>query len=173
MRPFKTVGILLFSIAGVIASLLVIGSLASRPPKESKITSDFRAHRAAYEQMRAMLLGDKSVDVVADWGVLANGSLISHVPPDGGMPLKRYQEYLALFKDTGALAAARMQQPLETRFAVWGSGFAGDTRHVAVSWLDHEPPNTASSLAAFYETPKPRSPAYVPIEGNWYIWADW
>ena len=142
------------------------------PPRESKITTDFRAHRAEYEQLRKMLLDDKDVDVVADWGVLTNGSPISKTPPDG-MPIKRYQEYLALLKETGARAVSQMREPAEARILVWGSGWAADTRHVAVSWLANEPSNTMVSLEAFYRTPKPRKPVYIHIEGNWYIWADW
>jgi hypothetical protein len=39
--------------------------ISSTPPKESKIISDFNAHRAAYEQMRMMLSEDKGVEGVA------------------------------------------------------------------------------------------------------------
>jgi hypothetical protein len=112
----------------LIAALLIVVSVSSRPPKQSKITSNFVVHRTAYEQLRKMLLDDKGVEVVAPWGVLTNDSPISKMPPDGGMPIKRYQEYLALLKEIGASAAARMKEPPETRFVVWGSGFAGDTQ---------------------------------------------
>ena len=40
-------------------------------------------------------------------------------------------------------------------------------------WRERAPLNTMTSLEAFYQTPQPRKPVYVPIEGNWYIWADW
>ena len=173
MRPFNRIAIILFSVVALIASLLIVGSLSSRPPNESKITSDFRAHRVAYEQVRKMLLDDKGVDGIAPWGVSTTDSPISKMPPDGGMPVKRYQEYLASLKEIGAVAVAEGKEPLETRFLIWRSGFAGDSRHVAVSWLDREPSNTAMSLDAFYRTAKPRNPAYIHIDGNWYIWADW
>lgn len=173
MRPLKRIAIILFSIVAVIASLRIVVSLSTGPPKESKISTDFRAHRAEYEQLRNMLLDDKDVDVVADWGVLANDSPISKMPPDGGMPIKRYQEYLALLKKSGAQAVTQMRKPAEIRILVWSSGWAADTRHVAVSWLDGAPSNTAASLEAFYRTPKPRNPAYIHKDDNWYIWADW
>jgi hypothetical protein len=172
MRSFKWVAIILSSVIALIASLLIVVSLSMRPPRESKITTDFRAHRGEYEQLRKMLLDDKDVDVIADWGVLTNDSPISRTPPDG-MPIKRYQEYLALLKDTGARAVAQMREPPEARILIWGSGWGADTRHVAVSWLASEPPNTMASLEAFYRTPKPRNPVYIHIDGNWYIWADW
>src|SRR5579862_7440767 len=56
---------------------------------------------------------------------------------------------------------------------VWVSGWAGDTRHVDVCWVDQEPTNQVASLDDFYKTPKPRSPVFKRIEGNWYFWADW
>jgi len=87
------------------------------------------------------------------------------------MPVKRYQEYLALLKEVGAIRVSHEEEPAEVSFAIWGSGFAGETRHVWVCWLKREPPNTATSLEAFYETQKPRTPSYVHIDDNWYIGA--
>jgi hypothetical protein len=173
MRLFKLIGIVLSFVVAFIALLLIAISVSMRPPKESKITSSFRAHRGGFEQLRKMLLDDKDVHLVATWGVLTIDSPISKMPPDGDMPIKRYQQYLALLKEIGATSVGRWENPPETKFLVWGSGFAADTRHVAVAWVDQEPPNTMLSLEAFYRTPKPRNLAYIHIDGNWYIWADW
>ena len=171
MRSFRHIAII--SVVALIASLFIIVSVASRPPKESKIIRDFSGHRAAYEQVRTMLSEDKGVDIVADWGIENTDSPISKIPPDGGMPVVRYQEYLALLKQIGASRVGRGPEPLEVGFGVWGSGWGGDTRHVEVCWLEREPSNTVVSLDAFYRTAKPRNPSYVHIDGNWYIWADW
>jgi hypothetical protein len=170
MRSFRHIAII--SVVAF-ASLFIIMSVTSRPTKESKIIRDFDAHRVAYEQVRTMLSKDKGVDLVADWGIENTGSPISKIPPDGGMPVERYQQYLALLKAIGASRVARGPEPLEVGFGVWGSGFAGDTRHVEVCWLEREPSNTVASLDAFYRTAKPRNPSYVHIDGHWYIWADW
>ncbi|HEY2860784.1 MAG TPA: hypothetical protein VGJ21_20400 [Terracidiphilus sp.] len=110
---------------------------------------------------------------IAPWGVDWYDSLIWKIPPDGGMPVKRYQEYLALLKDIGASRVGQEQGPLEVSFGTWGSGWGGDTRHIEITWLERQPPNIAASLEAFYKTEKPRKPSYVHIDGNWYIWADW
>jgi hypothetical protein len=165
--------IILSSVVACFALLLTIVSITSRPPKESKIISDFNAHRAAYEQVRTMLSEDKGVDLVADWGIENTGSPMSKIPPDGEMPVARYQEYLALLKQTRAKLVARGEEPHEVCFGTWASGFAGETRHLEVCWLEREPSNTVASLDAFYATPKPRKPSYAPIDGNWHIWADW
>ena len=95
------------------------------------------------------------------------------MPPDGGVPVQKYEEYLALLKAIGAKAVSRGEAPLEVRLLVWRSGFAGDSRHVAIAWKDREPMNTVNSLDEFYQTSKPRRPVYRHINGNWYIWADW
>ena len=171
MRSFRHIAII--SVVAFIASLFIIMSVTSRPPQESKIIRDFSAHRAAYEQVRTMLSEDKGVDTVADYGIENTDSPISRIPPDGGMPVVRYQEYLALLKQIGASRVGRGSQPLRVAFDVWGSGWGGDTRHVDVCWLEREPSNTVASLDAFYRTAKPRNPSYVHIDGNWYIWADW
>ena len=173
MEPMRFRHIALISIAALIASLFIIVLVTSRPPKESKIIRDFSAHRAAYEQVRTLLLGDKDVAAVADYGVENADSPISKIPPDGGMPAVRYQEYLALLKQIGASRVGRGSQPLRVAFDVWASGWGGDTRHVNICWMEREPSNTVGSLDAFYRTAKPRNPSYVHIDGHWYIWADW
>ena len=174
MRTFTRFAAISFSIAvALIASFLIFVFISSRPPKEHRIISDFRAHRASYKRVRTMLLEDKDVVGVAPWGIQAEGSGLWKNPPDGGMPVARYQEYLALLKEIGANRVGRGGGPLEISFGVWRSGFAADTRHVDVAWLEREPPNIVVSLDAFCRTDKPRHPSYVHIDDNWYIWADW
>jgi hypothetical protein len=173
MRSFRHIAIIITFFVALIASLFIIGAVSSRPPQESKIISEFGARRAAYEQVLTMLSQDEGVEGVASWGIRTTGSPVSKMPPDGGMPAKRYQEYLALLKEIGASAVSKEREPLEVRFLVWRSGFAGDSRHVVVCWLEREPSHTMPSLDAFYRTAKPRSPAYVHIDSKWYIWADW
>ena len=173
MRSFRRFAIISFAVLAFIASLFIILSISSRPPNEDKIVSDFKAHRSSYERVRTMLSEDKDVEGVAPWGIQPDGSPIWKIPPDGGMPVKRYQEYLALLKQTGASRVGQGGNPLEVSFGVWASGWGGDTRHVDVSWLEREPSNTVVSLDAFYRTDKPRRSSYVHIDGNWYIWADW
>jgi hypothetical protein len=170
----KQIGAILFSIVAALVLLLFISNISSRPPKESKVIEDFYNHRAAFDQLRNMLLADKDLTDVADWGVRTVDSPISQMPPEGGVSVSRYHQYLALLREIGARAvASSREKPEEFRVLVWRAGFAGDTRHIAISWLESEPKNTISSLDEFYRTDKPRNPVYRRIEGNWYIWADW
>ena len=173
MRFSRIVTIIFLVVVACIASLCIIAVVSSTPPRESKIESEFRAQRAVYERVLTMFREDEGVDTVADWGIQTKGSVLSATPPEGGMSAERYQEYLALLKKIGAGGVSRGENPLEVRFLVWGSGFGGDTRHVAVCWLESEPSHTMPSLDAFYRTEKPRTPAYVHIDDKWYIWADW
>ncbi len=173
-RSNKQIVIVLLPIIAVFALLLFIFNISSQPPKESKIIENFYAHRDAFEQLRNMLLADKETNLVADWGIQKVGSLTSQMPPDGGFSESRYHDYLALLREIGARAADhRWEKPEEFRFLVWRSGFAGESRHIAISWLEGEPTNSVRSLDEFYRTDKPRSPVYRHIDGNWYIWADW
>ncbi len=66
-----------------------------------------------------MLLEDKSVQGVAPWGIEPEGPGLWVVPPDGGMPVKRYQEYLALLSECIFLShmrSCRMDLILVPRF---------------------------------------------------------
>ena len=111
---------------------------------------------------------------VADWGVETTDSSIAEIPPQGAFPVGRFREYLSLLTAIKAKGAARIRgaNP-EACLLVWGSGFAGDTRHIEICWVDKAPANQTDSLDTFYKSPKPRQPAYKRIDGNWYIWADW
>jgi hypothetical protein len=173
MRSSRLAQFILLSVVALAVALYVLGVFSSKPPQESTIVHDFNARRPVYEQVRLMLIQDKDVAEVASWGVRAAGSAASNIPSAAGISTQRYQAYLSLIKEAGAIAVAKEKEPPEVRFLVWRSGFAGDTRHIVVSWLDHEPPNRVATLGAFYSTPEPRSPAYVRIDGNWYLWADW
>lgn len=142
------------------------------PPREEQVLRNFETHRAAFERLRDMLIEDKTLVRVADWGVETTKTMGK--PPAGDFPVNRYNEYLALLKEVRAVGAFRDrgEAPESVGALVYASGFAGDTRHMDVCWLAHEPPNQVSSLNDFYKTPKPRNPVYRHIEGNWYLWAD-
>lgn len=117
---------------------LVLGFIAivfpsNRPPREKQLIENFYAHRAAYERLRDMLLEDKELLLVASWGVETKKSHAPRIPPDGDFPASRYNEYLALFKQTNSRLAVRDERdhPMVC-ISAWAGGWAGDTRHVDV-----------------------------------------
>jgi hypothetical protein len=120
-----------------------------------------------------MLLADDGLERVASWGVETTNSAITK-PPAGNFPVSRYNEYVSLLKDIDGEGAFRDRgQNPDVGISVWASGWAGDTRHIAIYWLSHKPSNEVASLDDFYRTPKPRRPVFRHLDGNWYLWADW
>jgi|SRR5271156_1855379 len=148
---------------------------SSSPPKEKKVIQNFYAHRAAYEHLRDMLLEDKQLVRVAAWGVQTTKPIPASKPPAGDFPLDRYNEYLSLLKEAGAIGAHRdsADPPADVCIWIYASGWAGDTRHLDVCWETQQPAPQIASLDEFYKTPKPRKPVFRPIDSNWYLWADW
>jgi hypothetical protein len=171
------VGLLVSALVCVVLAFIVIAFLFpyKSPPKEAEVFQNFHAHRAAYERLRNMLLEDKGLVRVASWGVETTSTIGTRKPPAGNFPLDRYNAYLALLNETGAVGAFsdRQDPPESVGVLVYASGWAGDTRHVDICWMDREPPNLVTSLDKFYKTPKPRKPVYRHVEDNWYLWADW
>ena len=167
--------VLLLILVGIPVAAIGWFFVSTIPPSEASVIKHFNKHRAQFEQLRTMIEADKKLVIVADWGVETTDSPgISEVPPHGSFPAERYHQYLSLLAAADLGPIVRMKTPQsETRVLVWASGFAGDTRHVAICWLEHAPANQVASLNLFYKTPKPRTPMYRHIDGNWYIWADW
>jgi hypothetical protein len=155
---------------------LVYLYLAGTPPKESKLIAQFYQHRTDYEHLREMLQADQQTISVAEWGVdTTTSSVTGSIPPDGDFPVARYNEYLALLKEVHAKSIfhpAGVSSP-DVRIDIWGSGFAGNTRHIQLAWLENTPVDQVASLDDFYRTQQPPHPVFRHIEGNWYLWADW
>jgi len=163
----------------IVLALLSVGGTvgcSSTPPKQSELVADFHAHQRGYEDLRDMLLADKKLLRVTPDGVETTKSgLVRIVPPTEGVSGERYNRYLALFRETGAKGVFQWDagQSGNIGIAVWGSGWGGDTRHIALVWMEQRPASEVDSLDAFYRSPKPRSPVFSHIEGDWYLWADW
>lgn len=170
----KRVGVILLLIVGVSGGLALYVRSCNRPPRERELIENFYAHRIAYERLRGMLIADEQVVRVASWGVETTKSIGLHIPPDGDFPVDRYREYLELLKQAGDdLAIRGSGEHVEPCVRVWASGWAGDTRHIFICWLFEPPRKQVANLDDYYRTPRPRSPVYRRIEGNWYLWADW
>jgi hypothetical protein len=156
-------------------AFLAIVFPSNKPPTEKQLVENFYSHRAIYERLRDMLLEDRELLQVASWGVETKKSRYPRIPPDGDFPASRYNEYLALFKQTGSKLALRGEGNTVS-IGVWAGGWAGDTRHVDISWIDHEPADQVASLDDYHRNSRrghPRSGVFEHIEGKWYLWADW
>lgn len=145
------------------------------PPKEAKVIQNFYAHRAAFERVRDMLLEDRKLVRLADWGVQTTTSMGTSEHPMGDFSSDRYKEYMALLKGVGGIGAHRDKNDPPADVCIWmyASGWAGDTRHLDICWEDQQPNNQVASLDDFYKMPKPRKPVFRHVESNWYLWADW
>jgi hypothetical protein len=176
-------GMKLLALGVLICIALAFGFLAvvffifpsKKPPKEMQVIQNFYERRAAFERLRDMLMEDKKLVRVADWGVQTTTSMGTSEHPTGDFPLDRYNQYLALLKETGAVGAHRDRDEPPADVCIWAyaSGWAGNTRHLDVCWENRLPTNLVTSLDEFYKTPKPRKPVFRHVESNWYLWADW
>jgi hypothetical protein len=93
------------------------------PPKEAKLLQNFNEHRAAFEQLRDMLLADEHLRRVAGWGVDASKPF----------PTDRLKKYQALLEESGGKMATRSEgEHPDPGIIVWAWGWAGNTRHIGI-----------------------------------------
>ena len=167
-------GVVMLCIGGAFALFWLSG----RPPRETTLIGNFRAHQLAYERLRDMLIADQQVEAVyVDFGVETADSGLPRQPSEVKFPADRYGEYTGLLKQIGSNAAFRSRKNLPELICVgvWASGWAGDTRHIWVCWTDHEPTVLVTSLDDYYRDSDSNRPRNVSrrIDGDWYLRADW
>lgn len=134
---------------------------APRPPTEAKLIQNFNEHRIAFEQLRDMLQADTNLSRVASWGVETRKPFFLGYPSENNFPMKRFNQYLALLKQANGYVGVRYEENhTDVGIIVWGSGFAGDTRHIWISWMNEAPTNQAGV-------------AFKQIDQNWYLERDW
>jgi hypothetical protein len=176
---FKLLGASLAVVA--LACIIVAAGVAAfffpykSPPKEVQLLQNFQTHRATFEQLRDMLLEDKKLVRLSNWGVQTTTAITTNERPTADFSPQRYKQYLALLKEAGAIGVHRDRSDPPAGVCIWmyASGWAGDTRHVDICWEKETPATRVASLDDFYKTPKARKPVFRQIDGNWYLWADW
>lgn len=149
--------------------------ISPKPPKESELIKNFYANRVAYERLRDMLQADKQVVRLASWGVETTNSVVTCVPPVANFSVERYNEYMALLKQVGGLAASRHEgENADPSILVWGRGWAGKTRHIGICWHEQEPTNQVTSLDSYRSRRDggERQVVYRHIDEKWYFWTD-
>src|SRR5579884_1039408 len=181
----EAVALAWIALCSLVGLTLLFGALvlllpSATPPKETHFIENFHAHRVAYERLRTMLQADRQLLHVNNSGIETTKSSRIRNPIEVGFPVERYNEYVALLKETGALAAIGVGEGNGDSVGalVWMWQWAGDSRHIDICWLDHKPDNQVASLDDFHQTSrrnysnKPPG-AFKQIEGNWYLWGDW
>jgi hypothetical protein len=145
------------------------------PPKENELLQRFYTHRATFEQLRDMLQADTRLRRVASWGVETRDPFFLGYPTEANFPIQRFQLYLKLLKEVeGGVALRNLGEPSDPGVTLWGWGWAGNSKHIGLCWLDPAPTNIIPTLDGYrYRGPyEGRRNAYRHIDQNWYFWTD-
>ena len=147
--------------------------LAPRPPKEAKLIQNFNEHRAAFEQLRDMLMADAYLRRVASWGVDRTKPFFLGYPSEGNFPIERFNKHLALLKQVDGTVAYRNEgEHPNPGILIWGWGWAGNTKHIGICWLDQAPTNQIATLDGYHSQGPDRQSVFKHIDENWYLWSD-
>jgi hypothetical protein len=158
-KNIKLLGIIFFF--GIVAFGGCVFLTLPRPPKEDKLIQIFNDHRTAFEQLRDMLQADTNLCRVARWGVETRRPFFLGYPSEANFPTNRFQQYLALLKQANGYVGVRSGgDHADVGIAVWGWGFAGNTRHIWIYWVNETPTNHERV-------------AFKQIDHSWYLVRDW
>jgi hypothetical protein len=139
------------------------------PPRDETLVNTFRGH----EELRNLLQEDKKLRRVASWGFEIWDSPIVMTPPTAELSSARYQKYMDLLAKVHGLALSRSRgDHPDSCIFVWASGWAADTEHIAICWLDHEPekqPESDSRQATEERREKHSRFVFEHIEDKWYL----
>jgi hypothetical protein len=171
VEPLQRVHPLAAFFACVLASILILpGCWGQSPPKDQDLINRFIENRSTYEQLRSLLEADEKLKEVATWGFRTFDSPLVLQPPTPDLSVVRYKEYLSLLGLVKASTASR-SQGLHPRICIsaWVSGWAADTRHIAICWLPDESIRDPTSGGG---TPIGTGIKRVKIDGSWYLQKD-
>jgi hypothetical protein len=172
-RLFRTVVALPLTAFGCMVFLAFLA--IPRPPKESKVIQNFYNNRTAFEQLRDMLKEDPHLRRVAGWGVETSNPFYLGDASASGFPMDRYRRYLALLKQARGDVTTRGEgEHCGPSVLVWAWGWAGDTRHLGICWMEETPTNQISTLDGHDERSQypGRRVAFKRLDENWYLWTD-
>lgn len=169
----KNLSLPLLLTLAVTSCTAAILSGCSSPPSDEVLMKNFVDKKPLYENLRDLLVTDDRVRLVAAWGIETTASPVSVQPPVAELSLDRYQRYLALLRDIDGKAVGRSDDGLCV--LVWSDGFAGETRHEAVCWLDKPPRGQVARLDQIEEQSVgagKRATVYRHVETKWYLQRD-
>jgi hypothetical protein len=145
------------AIAGIAVGFQILLCGCGRSPSDQELVRRFGDHRAAYDRLRDLLVGDANLRDVGSSGVQMADSPIYVVPPTPMVSGTKYQEYIDLLKSAGATRTSRSEGPHpDICIGVYAAGWAGDTRHKNICWR---------------ESPLAKNSRFTEklIERNWYL----
>jgi hypothetical protein len=108
-----------------------------------------------------MLQADTNLSRVASWGVETRKPFFLGYPSEKDFPTNRFKQYLALLKQVNGYVGVRSEgDNADAGVVVWGWGFAGNTRHIWILWMNAT--NQISTTGGYHKH----------IDQNWYLTAD-
>lgn len=155
-----------------ILSLTAIHFVFFRAPSESQMLADFHAHKAEFEQLRAMLAQDKNVKVIgpdwtiAQWSSKPNGVGSSELPLN--VSNARLVHYRALLKQLGTKTVVVDEEQNRIRLARFGGGFTDTSWGIGYAWCQKPPKALVKS--AYSQHPGRDKMHFSRIEGDWYLY---
>lgn len=170
-------------LALVLVLVAAIGSLfrllwLEVPPNENALLAQFRLHRAAFEDVRQILLGAPAWRSVARWGVTTYDFPVPKVPVPGDASRPAYGRVISILEQAGGQVALRSEGPNpEVCVVVWAGGWAGETRHVSFCSRVNEPKNVVGRLdgdaaRTLLHRTAGREVVYRHLDGTWYLRED-
>jgi hypothetical protein len=107
---------------GIAVGFLLLLCGCGRTPSDQELVRRFEDHRAAYDRLRDLLVGDANLRDVGTSGVQMTNSTVHVVPPTPLASGTKYQEYMDLLKSAGAALELNHQKPPAVLNARTGGG---------------------------------------------------
>jgi hypothetical protein len=171
INPLRRVHSISAFFACLVASAVFLpGCWGQSPPKDQDLINRFTENRSTYEELRSRLETDEKLKEVATWGFRTFDSPLVLQPPTPDLSVVRYKEYLSILGLVKASTASRSQgSHPRICISAWASGWAADTRHIAICWLPDEAIRDATSGGG---APTGTGIKRVKIDGSWYLQKD-
>jgi hypothetical protein len=123
--------------------------------------------------LRDMLQADGNLRRVASWGIDRKNPFFLGYPSEENYSLERFNLYLSLLKQVDGKVAYRQEgEHPDPGIVVWAWGWAGNTKHIGICWLDQAPTNQIATLDGHWSQGPDRQSAFKHIDENWYLLSD-
>ena len=124
-------------------------------------------------------MADEHLVWLTSQGAQTDMSSTFEMPPEGSFSRERFDEYLSLLDEVHGADVQRSRGPhFELCVGMWGRGFAGETQHMSICWLENEVPGKQVSSIDNIDWGAADNPTagrlffYRRLESNWYLERD-